>query len=450
MFPVRPTFKVEDMFRAVMRNAAILIGGRVSNAVLGVAALGVAGRGLGLQGFGVLVVIHAVAQAVADVARFQSWQTVLQYGAKPLAEGNIADVQRVIRFTCLLDLISAVGGVILGVVVSAVIGPWLHWPPDAAPAAMLYATSIAFMVSATPAGILRLFGRFDLIAFETNVCSIVWLVGGIWAATNHRGFQGFLLVWWLGALASFSYMAVAAWVELVRRGVIKGMDLRKGRLTHGFPGIWRFALATNANCTLGLSFTHVSTLIVGALLNPAQAALWRVAKLISEAVAAPAEMITSALYPEFARLGSSGDNHALGRLAVRIGVTVGVMATVLLAITILFGSSALNLAMGEAFVAAAPVMTWLTAAAIVGIWALPLEPMLISTGHANVAVLTRLVVSALYLLSLAPLVGRMGVVGGGIAAVGASILLGLGMMIGVMRWYRDPRTGMLAPNNSVS
>ena len=89
-------------------------------------------------------------------------------------------------------------------------------------------------------------------------------------------------------------------------------------------------------------------------------------------------------------------------------------------------------------------MTWLTAAAIVGIWALPLEPMLISTGHASAAVLTRLVVSALYLLSLAPLVGRLGVVGGGIAAVGASVLLGVGMMLGVMRWYRDPRSGMLA------
>ena len=437
-------FKVEDMFRAVMRNAAILIGGRVSNAVLGLGALGVAARGLGLSGFGVLVVVHAVAQAVADVARFQSWQTVLQYGAKPLAEGRLEDVQRVLRFTCLLDLISAVGGVAMGVVVAALIGPWMHWPANAAPAAMLYATSIGFMVAATPQGVLRLFGRYDLIAFESNLVSVIWLSGGFWAATRHGGLQDFLAVWWVGTFAAFAYMSIAAWVVLVRSGTLKGMSLRRGHLTHGFPGIWRFAFATNANCTLGLSFTHVSTLIVGALLNPAQAALWRVAKLVSEAVAAPAEMITSALYPEFARLGSAGENHTLGRLALRIGVTVGGLASVLLIVTALFGSSALSLAMGEAFAAAAPVMTWLTAAAIVGIWALPLEPMLISTGHASAAVITRLVVSALYLVSLAPLVGRMGVVGGGVAAVGASILLGVGMMLGVMRWYRDPRSGMLA------
>ena len=436
--------RVEDMFRAVMKNAAILIGGRVTNAVLGLAAFGLAGRSLGRETFGVLMVVYTLAQAAADVARFQPWQTVLQYGAKPLADGNLPDLRRVIRFSCLLDLISAVSGVALGVAATVLIGGVLHLPAGVAPAAAAYMSCVACMVTATPTGILRLYGRFDLLAGETNVCSLVWLVGGVIATARHAGFQGYILVWWAGTFATFAYLSTAAVVVLVRQGALKGFSWREGHLTRGFPEIWRFAMATHANATLGLSFTHVSTLIVSALLNPAQAALWRVAKLFSEAIAAPAEMITSALYPEFARLAASGQNNILGRLALRIGATVGGMATLLLIITVLFGSSILRLTMGEAFISAAPVMTWLTAAAIVGIWALPLEPMLISTGHASAAVLTRLVVSALYLLSLAPLVGRLGVVGGGIAAVGASVLLGIGMMLGVMRWYRDPRSGMLA------
>ena len=436
--------KVEDMFRAVMKNAAILIGGRVTNAVLGLAAFGLAGRSLGRETFGVLMVVYTLAQAAADVARFQSWQTVLQYGAKPLADGNLPDLQRVIRFSCLLDLISAVSGVALGIAATVVIGGVLHLPAGVAPAAAAYMSCVAFMVTATPTGILRLYGRFDLLAGETNVCSLVWLVGGVIATARHAGFQGYILVWWAGTFATFAYLSTAAFVVMVRQGALKGFSWREGHLTRGFPEIWRFAMATHTNATLGLSFTHVSTLIVSALLNPAQAALWRVAKLFSEAIAAPAEMITSAMYPEFARLAASGQNHVLGRLALRIGGTVGAMASLLLVITFLFGHSILRLTMGEGFTAAAPVMTWLTAAAIVGIWALPLEPMLISTGHASAAVLTRLIVSALYLLSLAPLVGRLGVVGGGIAAVGASVLLGVGMMLGVMRWYRDPRSGMLA------
>ena len=436
--------RVEDMFRAVMKNAAILIGGRVTNAVLGLAAFGLAGRSLGRETFGVLMVVYTLAQAAADVARFQSWQTVLQYGAKPLADGNLPDLQRVIRFSCLLDLISAVSGVALGVAATVLIGGVLHLPAGVAPAAAAYMSCIACMVTATPTGILRLYGRFDLLAGETNVCSLVWLVGGVIATARHAGFQGYILVWWAGTFATFAYLSTAAFVVLARQGALKGFSWRVGHLTQGFPEIWRFAMATHTNATLGLSFTHVSTLIVSALLNPAQAALWRVAKLFSEAIAAPAEMITSAMYPEFARLAASGQNHVLGRLALRIGGTVGAMATLLLVVTFLFGHSILRLTMGEAFTSAAPVMTWLTAAAIVGIWALPLEPMLISTGHASAAVLTRLIVSALYLLSLAPLVGRLGVVGGGIAAVGASVLLGVGMMLGVMRWYRDPRSGMLA------
>ena len=156
--------KVESLFRAVMRNAAILVGGRVANALLGLAALSIAGRSLGLAGFGVLVLVQSFADCVGEVAKFQSWQTVLRYGAGPLADGDTSDFQRVLRFTGLLDLISSLVGVTIGVIGCLIVGPWLKWPPEIAPVAMLFSTSIVFMVSATPFGVLRLFGRFDMLA----------------------------------------------------------------------------------------------------------------------------------------------------------------------------------------------------------------------------------------------------------------------------------------------
>src|ERR1051325_349817 len=120
--------KVHQVFREVMRNAAILIGGRATNAVLGLAGLAIASRYLGLAGFGVLVVINAFAEAVGDVVKFQSWQTVLNYGAKPLGEGEGHDFQRVLRFSFLLDLISAVTGIAVGCIGVWFVGPWFNLP----------------------------------------------------------------------------------------------------------------------------------------------------------------------------------------------------------------------------------------------------------------------------------------------------------------------------------
>jgi O-antigen/teichoic acid export membrane protein len=431
------------LFRTVVKNAAVLLSGKAANAVITLAAFGVAARGLGLQQFGLLILIHAYAEAVGDIAKFQSWQSVLHYGAKPLGESRLHDFQRVLRFSALLDVLSAIGGIAIGLVLAGFVGPWLKWPPGTAPMAMLYVTSAGFMVSATPFGVLRLFGRFDLMARQTAVAALVWLAGGAVAFWLHAGLGAYLLAWWAGTFAAFVYLAGAAWRELHRQGALEGLDWRKGHLTEGFPGLWRFALTTNASATLEMVFTHVSTLIVGGLLNPGQAALWRIAKTVADAIAAPAKLVTPALYPELAKLRAAGDNHTLGQLALRIAGAGGALGLVLLAIAAAFGGPALGLIMGKAFAAAGPVLTWQTGAAVIGIWALPLEPMLISTGRAGQALWARLVVSAIYLFALAPMVAKLGLIGVGATSVGAEALMAAGMLLGVLHWYRDPRTGLV-------
>jgi O-antigen/teichoic acid export membrane protein len=431
------------LFRIVVKNAAVLLGGKAANAAITLGAFGIAARGLGLEQFGLLVLIHAYTEAVGDIAKFQSWQSVLHYGAKPLADQRVDEFQRVLRFSILLDILGSAAGVVIGVILAAFIGPWLKWPEGTAPMAMLYVTSVAFMASATPFGVLRIFGRFDLMARQTAIAALVWLIGGVAAFVMHAGLGLYLLIWWAGTFAAFVYLALAAWRELHRQGALVGFDWRKGHLTKGFPGLWRFALTTNASATLEMAFTHVSTLIVGGLLNPGQAALWRIAKTVADAIAAPAKLVTPALYPELAKLRAAGDNHTLGLLALRIAGAGGALGFVLLAVAAAFGGPFLGLVMGKAFAAAGPVLTWQTGAAVIGIWALPLEPMLISTGRAGQALWARLIVSAIYLLALAPMVGRLGLIGVGATSVGAEVLMGAGMLLGVLHWYRDPSTGFV-------
>lgn len=438
-------FKVERLFRAVIRNAAVLLSGKAANAVLTLAAMGLAARGLGLNEFGVLILVHAFAKAVGEVAKFQSWQVVVHYGAKPLGESRLADFQRVLRFSAVLDAISAVGGVSIAMAGALIAGPWLKWPEGTAPLAVAYASSVIFMVSATSHGVLRLFGRFDLIAGQTTTASLIWLIGSAAAYVLHGGLAAYLAVWWAGTFMAFVVLFGAAARELTHRGTLKGADWFGGRLTHGMPGVWRFALTTNATATLDLGFTHISTLMVGGLLNPANAALWNIAKLVGDAIAEPAKMVVPALYPELARLRAAGDHHTLARLGARVMLAVGALATALLAVTMLLGGPALGLVLGKAFAAAGPVMTWQVAAAAIGIWALPLEPMLISTGRAGVALTVRTVAVVLYLVALTPLIERMGLIGAGVASVGAATLMGAGMLIGVLQWYRDPATGLVRP-----
>jgi len=223
----------------------------------------------------------------------------------------------------------------------------------------------------------------------------------------------------------------------------------EGPLSEGFPGLWRFVWATNASSSLEQVFTQSSTLIVGAIVGPAQAALFRIARQFATAIAQPAKLVVAALYPELARLRAAGDVNGLGRLAIQVGLAGGAVATLIVGFAVIFGQPVLKMIMGEDFGAAAPVLTWLVAAVAIEIWALPLEPMLVSVGRPGVAVRVRIAVSILYVAALFPLVHAFGLTGAGIATVGAALLMLVGMLVSVVVWYRRGDGAAQGPTESV-
>ncbi|HQR89085.1 MAG TPA: lipopolysaccharide biosynthesis protein, partial [Caulobacter sp.] len=383
----------------VLANAGTLLGGRTVNAVVSLGYIALTARGLSPAQMGVLVLINAFAQFLGDVVKFQSWQTVLQYGAGPLLEGDRPRFQQVVRLSLFLDLVSGLAGVTLGVGGAFLLGPVLGWSSQVAPIAALYALTIFVMTSATSVGLLRLFDKFRYLAGEQAISSTVRLIGAAIALSTHAPLWAFLLAWALGPLVSFLYVGIVAWREMGRRNLLEGFRLR-GALSEGLPGVWKFAWATNFSSSLDVAFTHVITLMVGALLGPTQAALWRIGRQVADGMAKPARLVIPALYPELAKMRAMGGDAAMRKLAGQIALLGGAVAGVLLLITTLFGKPLLILVMGKAYESAAGVMTWQVAAAAIGVLALPLEPMLVSMRAPGDALRVRMVVCAVFLLAL--------------------------------------------------
>ena len=423
---------VRPILKRVVTNAGMLLGGRTVNAIVGLGYLALTARALTVTQFGILVLIHAFAQFLGDVVKFQSWQTVLHYGARPLAEGRVGDFQRVLRFTLLLDLLSSLVGVGVGLAGALIFADQLGWTADYAPAAAGYVLSVAFMVSAAPLGLLRLFDRFDLMAQQTALVAIVRLLGSGVAFLLQAPIEGFLVAWAAGTVAGFVYLVAGAARELARRDLLKAFPWR-GPLTAGMPGAWRFAWNTNLTATLDVAFTHVVTLVIGALVGPAQAAFWRVGRQVADAIAKPAKLLTPALYPELARLRAGQGEREMWRLALHVGVLAGGVGLALLAVSAIAGRPLLALVMGPDFTPAADLMTWQVGAAVIGIFALPLEPMLISLGRPGLAVRVRIVVSVCYMAALPFVVQHFGLIGAGAGLVCAATGLALGMLVALLR-----------------
>lgn len=412
--------------KKVLSNAGELLSGRVVNAVVGLAYIALTARSLGKEAMGVVVLINAFAQFLGEVAHFQSWQLLITYGTAPAMDGDKPRFHQVLRLSLLLDLISGVLGTALGVAGAFVFWRQLQWPADMTGYGALYALSIGVMTSATGVGLLRLFDRFRFLAAQQAVSSLVRMIGcGICALTD-APIQWFLLAWAAGTFASFFYIAAIAIWDLKKRGLMQGFTLM-GPTSQGMPGVWRFAMATNFSSTIDVGFTHVLTLVVGAMLGPVQAAYWRIGKQVADGMAKPARLMVPAMYPELAKMRTTGGQQAMTKLAMQIGLIGGAAAGVLLLVSLVAGKWILEIVMGKAFGAAAGVMNWQVAAAAIAILSLPLEPMLVSMRAAGAALAVRLVVVIAYLAALAPLINAFGLTGAGAALLASALAMAVGM-----------------------
>lgn len=421
---------MDALFARVLRNAGLLLGGKAANAVLSLVVLAIAARALGPEGLGRLVLLHSLVQLVAELVKFQSWQGVVRFGAA--APG---DLDRILTFSLLLDLAAASAGM----VALALGGGWLArrlgWPEEVAELVPLYGTALLAMVPGTAQGVLRLFNRFDWLAAQSASANAMRLVGALAAWGLGGGFESFALVWWLAALVAGALPFGLAPRELARRG--RGFRPRwPGGIRAGHPGILSFFCLTSANSIIALAPGHLAALVIGTLLGPAAAGLFRVAKQIADAAAKPADFLAQALYPEAACLAAAGNAATLRAVLLRLGGVSAVIGAAALTVIALFGGPLVAAVAGPEFSGAVAVIMWLAAAAAVVMATAPAEPTLIAFGQAGAVVAAKGAAAVLHVALLAGLVPLVGLSGAGMAALAAAALSGGLLWRGVLRTAR--------------
>lgn len=431
--PITPPAR-SDALRSVYGNAAVLLGGKGFNAVATVATLALAARALGVETFGLLVLVNTFALAVADLAKFQTWQLILQYGQGALERDERAGFQPVLRFALGLDLLSGLAGLIAALAAIAFAWPWLNWPPELRGSAALYMLSIPLLVPGTPLGLLRALDRFDLLAIRSGLGALLRLAGTALGWWLGLGIDGFLAIWFATTLASLLLSASAAHGLLRARGLL-GEWRWRGRFTPAIPGIWRFVWQNNLNLSLGVASTHLFTLMVGSLVGSASAGLFHVARQLADGIGKAGDLIVAALYPQLVRLREQADHTAMRRMAWRLSLACGAVASLLLLLVAPFAETLLGWVMGVTPEGGARFAVLLCAAAVVRLWALPFEPLLISTGRIATASAVRALLLAVQLPLCYTLSVRHGIDG---AALSALLLALLGLALQLAPLLRHP------------
>jgi O-antigen/teichoic acid export membrane protein len=365
-----------------LRNAGYLLGGKAAGGIFGFATTLLAARTLGLEGFGILLLIHAFAGSVCSVTRLQSWQPLLQFGSAPFQAGDETEFQTLLRHCMLLDGMGAVAGVAIGIPIAWLAGPTLGWTGHGT-AALVYVSSILFMNTGSALGLMRLTDRFGTAAMADTAAAAVRLIGTLAGMLLHWGLPAFLCVWYLSTVTAFSIDAIAMRRIILQVASLKRFRFAGERWWSRTQGIWKFTFLTSANQTLIDLSSKIGILLVGAAIGPVSAALFRVTAQIGEAVSQPAQLLTLSLYPEFVKLRDGQDVQAMRRIVLRVFQGLALFSILALALAGFAGPWLLAALLGVHHSGVLLLLLLTTAAAVLDIWDVPLEPMLVSLGQAK-------------------------------------------------------------------
>ena len=436
----------DQHFRSLLKNSSYLGASRIVAAVAGIATLAMAGRGLGVVMFGMLVLIQSYAKAASGLSKFESWQLIVRYGGKALTEGRPAEFKTSTGFAFALDVVSGIGGMIVAVVALPFLAHWFGIGDDQLWLAMLYCTMLPTMAAATPTGVLRSLDRFDLISWQGTISPISRAILTTIAFVMHAPFAAYVAIWYVTDLGADLVFWFLAWRELKREGLLQGIrpTLRPTTL----PGAWRFAIHVNLTASVMAAWSPIARLVVGGLLGPTGAALFRVGSTLADAAQRPADQLAKVFYPEIMRMDVRTKKP--WKLMIRSSAFAGGIA--LLAVLVLFvgGQALVQLLFGKAFLGAYPVLMVLLAVPLMGVLSFPLPPMLYALDRPDAPLKARLIGTAAFFILVAPLSWQYGVVGAAIAFDLGFAATVLTLIIQLLTEYRRVRPRKHVPPSTVA
>jgi O-antigen/teichoic acid export membrane protein len=424
----------DQHFRSLLKNSSYLAISRVVAAVASLATVSLSAHALGVLLFGALILITSYAKAASGISKFQSWQLIVRYGGRAL-HGETDDFKTSTGFAFALDAVSGVGGMLVAVAILPLIAAWVGIQSNQLWLAMLYCTLLPTMGAATPSGVLRALDRFDLISWQSSATPIARVFLVLIAYLSGATFGAYVAVWYITDLGGDLYLWFLAWRELKRRGLLRG--IRPTLKPETLPGAWRFAIHVNLNASLQAVWGPIARLVVGGLLGPAGAALFRVASALSDSAGKPADLLGKAFYPEVVRMDLSSKKP--WKLMLRGTAFASALAAIAIAILLVGGKPLVVFLFGKEFLGAYEALLILMVVPFISVFSFPLPPMLYALDRPDAPVTARVVGSAAFFVSIAPLCWQWGVDGAAIALVIGNLATVLVMVAQLLREYRRVR-----------
>lgn len=393
---------------------------------------------LGLHDYGRLAIVVGFVTLVGQFFDVRVATATTAFGARALRSDMRASAG-IFQLSYLVDATTGVLGFAVVALLAPLVGGGLVGD-DGATLILLFAlTLLASTVDGTSLAILRLLGRFRLIAGANaalELLGVALVAAALWRFEDLTWVLVALLVQDVVAaavnarLAARAYRSAAGGRSLLAPALDAARDVRGGML--------RMILHTNVVSYARLTQAQLPTIVLGALASATEAGLYKVGMSVAAVVGRLSDPAYVAVAPRLARLWAAGERAEIVRLVRRASLVAVVPLAVAVAVAVVFREPIVELLAGAgAGAGAAVVALGACAQALNGVlfWNVPLLFAADRAAAVGAIALVGMVVQVVGLLSLVP---AMGATGAAVAFLLTQVVSNAGATALAVRTLRRP------------
>jgi len=359
---------------------------------------------------------------VRGALNFRTYETIVRFGI-PLGEtGDDSGLRSLLRSTMMIDMFAALLAAILGIVAAPLAGHFLQWDSDMVSWATVYSLIILATANSTPDGILRIYNRFDALGVQATVAPALRLLMVSIAWALDAPMPVFIIAWGSAFAMGHIYLMVRGLKELkAHMDISLWSGFRWQEIRDRRREFWKFIGVVYWQTNIDLLPKHVSTLLAGAMLGPAAAGLFRLAREFSTVLTQPAVLLREVLFPDLTRSFHAQD-EGFQTVPWKTAFFAGAVGLAFVVLSLFIARPILGI-VGAGYIAAAPLLSLLLLAATFELAGASLRAAVYAMGRAASILRIHVIGITTYVAMFFVLTPLTGLIGPGLAGITSSLLV---------------------------
>lgn len=274
-------------------------------------------RMIGSEGYGILTLAQSYMFIIDGIINMQCWRGVIKFGEEAEVANDLESKMGYIKLGTILDISTAILGAILSFFCTNLIGHIFNWSSVLIQATQIFSLVIVFHFSGTPTAILRMEDKFNLVAIQKVISSIlkVLAIGIILLFYGKISvLLGVIIYVITDIIGHLILIGMALFVVHKKMGIMSVIKSKFPKKTKEFI---KFTVWTTLSDVVDIPVAYLDVFIVSSI-SLSMVSVLKVFKQIISIVSKLTTPVYQAIYPQFSKLVAQSQSKQAYGIVLKI------------------------------------------------------------------------------------------------------------------------------------